>query len=188
MKNNKELEKTSKFLSLVLRHNPAKIGLALDSSGWTNIEQLLQRLTVHGHTISLEALRELVAKSDKQRFAISEDGLRIRANQGHSIAAVDLKLQPQEPPELLFHGTADRFLSSIRASGLVSQSRNHVHLSDNMETAINVGGRHGKPVVLIVRACAMSAKGCEFYLSENGVWLTDSVPVEFIEFEGAKPN
>lgn len=183
MKNNKELEKTSKFLSLVLRHDPARIGIALDSSGWANNDQLLQQLAAHGHAITLEQLREVVATSDKQRFALSEDGLRIRANQGHSIAAVDLKLQKREPPELLLHGTAARFLDAIGASGLISQSRNHVHLSADMDVAVSVGKRHGKPVVLTVRARAMAAQGHEFYLSENGVWLTESVPLQFIELE-----
>ena len=147
---------TSKFLSLVLRHKPGLIGLTLDSEGWAGID-------------------------GKQRFAISEDGLRIRARQGHSID-VDLQLQPLPPPERLYHGTATRFVDAIRREGLRKRSRQHVHLSANADTATHVGSRHGKPVVLIVHAGDMAAAGHAFFLSENGVWLTDAVPAAFIDF------
>jgi putative RNA 2'-phosphotransferase len=184
MKNNKELEKTSRFLSLVLRHEPERIGLVLDSNGWANVDQLLHRLEAHGHAITLDQLREVVDTSDKKRFALSGDERRIRANQGHSIREVDLKLQPQVPPVRLFHGTADRFLESIRMSGLKPLSRNHVHLSADVDVAVNVGRRHGKPLVLMVSAAAMAAQGHLFYLSDNGVWLTEFVGPEFIEIPG----
>ena len=128
-------------------------------------------------------LEQVVAENDKKRFAISEDGERIRANQGHSVD-IDLALTASEPPELLYHGTASRFLDSIRATGLHSASRQHVHLSGDEPTATKVGQRHGKPVVLVVRARAMAAAGHLFYFSQNGVWLTERVPVEFINFPG----
>jgi putative RNA 2'-phosphotransferase len=178
------LEHSSKFLSLVLRHKPETIGLVLDTQGWANVDELLRKLTEHGHPISPDRLREIVATSDKKRFAFSQDMQRIRASQGHSIAAVDLGLAPKEPPEQLFHGTAQRFIASIRESGLASQSRNHVHLSADPNVAVDVGGRHGKPLVLTVFSGRMAARGHVFYQSANGVWLTENVPVEFIGFEG----
>ncbi len=185
MENNKNIERNSKFLSLVLRHEPGKIGLVLDSNGWASVEQLLHQAAEHGRSMSQEELRHIVASSDKQRFALSEDGLRIRANQGHSLASVELDLAPAEPPDTLFHGTASRFIDSIRASGLAPGSRNHVHLSLDLGTASNVGSRHGKLVVLTVRARAMAAQGHLFFLSQNGVWLTAAVPAEFIDFPAA---
>jgi putative RNA 2'-phosphotransferase len=171
----------SKFLSLVLRHDPASIGLTLDAAGWAEIAELLERAAAASQPLSRADLVELVATSDKQRFAISEDGRRIRANQGHSIA-VDLGLEPRQPPELLYHGTAARFLASIRAQGLVRGDRQQVHLSADPVTAAQVGQRHGQPVVLGVRAAAMAGAGMRFQRSANGVWLTLAVPPEFLEF------
>ena len=182
MENQKNIERSSKFLSLILRHEPQKIGLVLDSNGWADIDQLLRQAAAHGKHISRAQLDTIVATSDKQRFALSDDGLRVRANQGHSIAAVDLDLAPSAPPQTLYHGTATRFVDAIRESGLVPGSRNHVHLSPDLGTASNVGSRHGKLVVLTVRATDMAASGHAFYLSKNGVWLADAVPVEFITF------
>jgi putative RNA 2'-phosphotransferase len=173
---------TSKFLSLILRHAPEKIGLALDVQGWADIGQLLAQAAQHGRRLSREQLDEVVARDSKTRYAISDDGLRIRANQGHSLAAVDIALPPATPPAMLFHGTASRFMDAIRAGGLLPGSRNHVHLSSNRETAVAVGGRHGKPVVLTVDAVTMQAQGHVFYVSDNGVWLTDAVPQAFIGF------
>jgi putative RNA 2'-phosphotransferase len=129
-------------------------------------------------------LQQVVDTNDKKRFALSADGSKIRASQGHSVA-VELGLPPQEPPEMLYHGTATRSLDSIRATGLHSASRQHVHLSADEATAVKVGQRHGKPVVLRVRAGAMHRAGLEFFLSANGVWLTDQVPPEYIEFPPA---
>lgn len=171
----------SKFLSLVLRHEPAKAGLTLDSAGWVDVADLVRGCLAAGHPLSRGQLEELVRSSDKQRFALSPDGLRIRANQGHSIE-VRLEYASQTPPELLFHGTAKRFLASIRAQGLVKGARHHVHLSVDVETAHRVGQRHGKAVVLQVRAGAMHHAGAEFLRSENGVWLTERVPVEWLVF------
>ena len=173
---------TSKFLSLILRHAPEKIGLVLDAQGWADIGQLLAQAARHGRRLSREQLDEVVARDSKTRYAISADGLRIRANQGHSLAAVDIGLPPAAPPAMLYHGTASRFVEAIRAAGLLPGSRNHVHLSSNRETAVAVGARHGKPVVLTVDAAAMQAHGHAFYVSANGVWLTQAVPQAFIGF------
>jgi putative RNA 2'-phosphotransferase len=171
----------SKFLSLVLRHEPGKIGITLDENGWTDCEQLIQAAGRRGKKFSYETLVEIVRNNDKQRFALSEDGKRIRANQGHSVT-VDLALEPQTPPESLFHGTVPKFLESIRSSGLHKGERHHVHLSPNLVTATKVGERRGKAVILTIRAAEMSAAGHPFYVSANGVWLTDTVPPEFIDF------
>ncbi|MDJ0911389.1 MAG: RNA 2'-phosphotransferase [Woeseiaceae bacterium] len=173
------LKKISKFLSLVLRHKPETIGLTLDRGGWVDVDELLGAFARHGHEVSRSTLLQVVETNDKSRFAI-RDGL-IRASQGHSID-VDLGLVPRTPPDRLFHGTATRFLESIRNEGLKRQNRQFVHLSPDNATAISVGGRHGRPVVLIVNARAMEDDGCEFYYSENGVWLVSEVAPHFIEF------
>lgn len=173
----------SKFLSLVLRHDPGTIGITLDPSGWVPVDELLSAAARSGKQITREQLDEVVATNDKKRFAFSPDGTLIRASQGHSVE-VDLGLAPVEPPERLFHGTATRSVEAIRAEGLVRQSRQHVHLSPDEETAIRVGQRHGKPVVLIVRAGQMHRNGHAFYQSDNGVWLTASVPPEYLEIPG----
>ena len=171
----------SKFLSLVLRHAPETIGLSLDSAGWAQVDALLERANAHGMALNRASLSQIVAGSDKQRFAFSDDGQRIRANQGHSVP-VQLALPPQEPPSRLFHGTALRFLASIRRHGLQPMQRQHVHLSTNALTAEAVGRRHGKPCVLWVDAQALHASGQVFLRAENGVWLTTAVAPEFIGF------
>ncbi len=176
------LVSTSKFLSLVLRHQPEVIGLILDDSGWADIDTLIRLSQAH-KPLTRALIEQVVEANSKQRFAISEDGRRIRANQGHSIE-VELGLQPLAPPTLLYHGTATRFVDAIRREGLVKRSRQHVHLSADADTATAVGARHGKPAVLIVRAGEMAAAGHAFFRSENGVWLTDAVPVGFIDFGG----
>ncbi len=170
---------TSKFLSLVLRHDPARIGIVLDEHGWTDVAALLAACAAHGVWITRAELEQIVATSDKRRFALSEDGTRIRANQGHSVE-VDLELAPAVPPARLYHGTIDRFVGSIRAGGLVRGERHHVHLSADVETAKKVGGRRGRPVVLTVRADEMTDH--VFYRSANGVWLVEHVPAELIDF------
>jgi putative RNA 2'-phosphotransferase len=175
------LIKVSKFLSLVLRHKPEEIGLTLDENGWASIEELIRLANLRGTRLNRALLDQVVAENDKKRFALSEDGLRIRASQGHSIN-IDLALAPAQPPELLYHGTASRCIDSIRASGLHSANRQHVHLSLDAPTATKVGQRHGKPVVLTVRSGEMAAAGHSFFLSANGVWLTERVPAEFIDF------
>ncbi len=173
---------TSKFLSLVLRHQPEVIGMQLDSEGWLPIDELIRNANQQGKGLTLELLHEVVASCEKKRFALSDDGLMIRANQGHSIPQVELNLSPIEPPNLLYHGTVAPFLESIREQGLLKRSRNHVHLSTDIDTAKKVGTRRGKPVILTILAQAMHQSGHTFYLSANGVWLTDAVPVPFIEF------
>ncbi len=171
----------SKFLSYVLRHKPEAIGIALDAEGWVDVDELLTAAAQHGKRISRELLKQIVATNDKQRFAFSPDGRSIRANQGHSVA-VDLALAPCDPPELLYHGTVERFLDSIRRQGLLRGGRHHVHLSADRETAAKVGARRGRPVIFVVQSAAMHRAGHQFFRSSNGVWLTETVPPEFLIF------
>lgn len=174
--------KISKFLSLVLRHQPEKIGLQLDAAGWVSVAELLAACKAHGQTLTLAQLQEIVVENDKQRFAFSADGTQIRANQGHSLE-VELGYAPTTPPAQLYHGTAQRFLASIKTQGLRKGQRHHVHLSADSATALKVGQRHGKPVVLTVNSAAMQQAGLVFYLSTNGVWLTEHVPSAYLAFE-----
>ena len=173
--------RTSKFMSLVLRHRPETIGLVLDANGWADIGALIERAGAHGVALTRELIADVVATSDKQRFAIDESGQRIRANQGHSVE-IDLDLEPREPPETLFHGTGEKSVAAIRIEGLKRGRRQHVHLSPDEETAVKVGSRHGRPAVLRIAAARMAGAGHAFFLSTNGVWLTDCVPAEFIAF------
>ena len=177
----KRATSVSKFLSLVLRHEPERIGITLDEAGWTDVDALLAAAAKHGNAFTRDELLHVVATNDKKRFALSDDGTRIRASQGHSVS-VELGYGPVEPPETLYHGTATRFVESIRREELRPGERQHVHLSATPETATNVGQRHGKPIVLVVRAGVMHRAGHPFYRSANGVWLTASVPAEFLEF------
>ena len=177
----KEAIRTSKFLSLVLRHEPERVGLKLGEAGWVGVDELLKAVNSHGVSLSLDQLKHLVATSDKKRFAFSEDGQCIRASQGHSVE-VDLQYLPQTPPETLYHGTAVRFLDSIRQQGLQKMERHDVHLSAETKLTLQVGGRHGKPVLLTIRAGDMHRAGFVFRCSANGVWLVDHVPPQFIEF------
>lgn len=176
-----EHNKISKFLSYVLRHKPEAIGLTLDEKGWVSIDELIDKANQSDEGISLDhfLILTVAETSDKKRFSISEDGLRIRANQGHSIN-VDLQLKPIAPPEFLYHGTATRFLDSILKEGLKPQERQHVHLSTNIETTTAVGKRYGKPMTLTIKALLMHEQGFTFYLAENGVWLTNNVPSKYI--------
>ncbi len=176
----KALIKHSKFLSMVLRHDPGALGLSLDDAGWVEVERLLDACAKQRPAITREALEEIVATNEKRRFAFSEDGLRIRASQGHSIG-VDLALPEKQPPEYLFHGTASHYMGSIWAQGLLRGKRDHVHLSEEQQTARQVGSRHGNVVILRVASQRMQEAGFCFYQSANGVWLTDSVPVEFLD-------
>jgi putative RNA 2'-phosphotransferase len=180
----KQLVSHSKFLSLVLRHQPETIGITLDSAGWVAVEDLLAGLAKHGQALSRTDLEEIVRTSDKQRFALSPDGRRIRANQGHSIE-VELDHAPAVPPELLYHGTAAQFLPTIRERGLCKMQRHHVHLSAETEMTLKVGARRGRPILLIIRAGDMHRAGHAFFLTPNQVWLTDQVLPEFIEFPPA---
>jgi putative RNA 2'-phosphotransferase len=170
---------TSKFLSYVLRHAPESIGLALDEQGWVALDLLIERANASGRKLDRASVLKVVAENDKKRFTVSDDGKRIRAAQGHSVR-VDLNLVPTAPPEVLYHGTADRFLESILRDGLKPQSRQQVHLSNDVNTASVVGRRHGRPVVLKVEAGAMHRDGKSFYRADNGVWLTDDVPPRYL--------
>ncbi|MBX3192887.1 MAG: RNA 2'-phosphotransferase [Labilithrix sp.] len=171
----------SKRLSLALRHEPASLGLVLDAAGWARVDDVIAGFGAHGEAVSRDDLVEVVATSDKQRFALSENGERVRANQGHSLD-VDLGLMPREPPPILFHGTSRDVLEAIRREGLDKRSRAHVHLSADVRTAEIVARRRaGEHVILRVCAGAMHAGGHAFYLSDNGVWLTERVPPEYLE-------
>jgi putative RNA 2'-phosphotransferase len=172
--------KISKFMSLVLRHKPQEIGLTLNEEGWANVEELISKLNTHGATLDINILQFIVDNNDKKRFAFNEDKTMIRASQGHSIE-VDLNLPVSIPPDILYHGTADDTLSAVLKQGLKKQKRQHVHLSVEPATAISVGTRHGKPVLLEIDTIAMQQEGYVFYLSANGVWLTDEVPAQFIK-------
>ncbi|MEL6846780.1 MAG: RNA 2'-phosphotransferase, partial [Bacteroidota bacterium] len=172
----KQIKQKSKFLALVLRHRPELIGIEPDAEGWVSVEDLLKQCKAHGRHLDLDLLEKVVNENDKQRFAFDESRQKIRASQGHSIK-VALGYAPSVPPAQLYHGTATRFLKSIRQQGLQKRSRHHVHLSADRSTARNVGSRHGLPIILEIDAEAMQQAGFHFYLSENKVWLTDHVPV-----------
>lgn len=170
-----DLTNTSKFISLILRHKPEAIGITLDNHGWANVNELIK-----GINIDIDTLEEIVNTDKKKRYSFNEDKTKIRANQGHSIK-VDVELQEKEPPMYLYHGTAEKYVDSINKTGLISKSRLYVHLSKDIETAINVGKRHGIPVIYKINSEEMYNKGYKFYLSENNVWLTEKVPINFIE-------
>ena len=176
----KKLDKLSVFISLVLRHKPEAAGITLDEHGWANVEELLRGINETGRKISMEILEDIVATDNKQRYSFNEDKTLIRANQGHSIT-VDVELKEQNPPEILYHGTATRFLNSILNDGLKPMSRLYVHLSKDIETAWKVGKRHGDPVILKINSRDMYKDGYKFYLSENGVWLTEKVDAKYFE-------
>lgn len=178
LKNRENYKKISKFISLVLRHNPEVIGISLDKNGWTDTGILIKKLSSK-FDIDLNILKEIVASDDKQRYSFSSDFTKIRANQGHSVS-VDLELLPQKPPTILYHGTAQRFVQSIYQKGIQKQNRQYVHLSKDVETAQKVGSRHGEVFVFQIDTHKMLSEGYLFYLSENGVWLTDEVPVRFL--------
>lgn len=177
-------KRTSKFLSLVLRHKPEEIGIWLDQAGWVDVDTLLAAMARHGRAFTREALERLVESSDKRRFAFSEDGKMIRANQGHSVE-VELGYEAVPPPAVLYHGTATRFIDSIRQQGLIKGRRHHVHLSEDQAIASQVGTRYGKLVLLVIDSKSMHESGCAFFVSTNGVWLTDHVPPQFISFPEA---
>jgi putative RNA 2'-phosphotransferase len=169
----------SKFLSLILRHQPEKIGLELDENGWALVSDILEK---SNWKFTFEELEEILDTNDKQRFSFNEDKTKIRANQGHSLKTIDLDLKTQVPPEFLFHGTVERFIQPIKIEGLKKMKRQHVHLSQDKETALKVGSRRGKVIILVIKALEMQNKGYKFYKSENGVWLPDIVPSDFIDF------
>ena len=169
----------SKFLSLVLRHDPTAAGVTLDAEGWADLDELLAGAARNDFHFTLAELEEVVRTSDKQRFALDLEAKRIRANQGHSVS-VDLGLTPEAPPPVLYHGTVERFLQSIMATGLEKRSRQHVHLSPDVVTATRVGSRRGQPIILQIDATSMHSAGFVFFRSANGVWLTEQVPPEYI--------
>lgn len=169
----------SKYLSKHLRHAPERLGLTLGPGGWVAVDELLAACAAHRFAITRAELEEVVAMNDKRRFAFDATGERIRANQGHSVD-VDLQLEPAAPPELLYHGTGERSVESILATGLERRNRHHVHLSPDTETARRVGMRHGRPVILTVAAGEMARAGHRFFVSANGVWLVDDVPPRYL--------
>jgi putative RNA 2'-phosphotransferase len=179
--NEKDQKRASKFMSLVLRHQPDVAGLTLDDAGWASVDDLLEGLARKNRCLSRSELQQIVEFNDKKRFEFSEDGNQIRASQGHSVS-VELGYEPQIPPPILLHGTVEKFLDSIREKGLIKGSRQHVHLHDDRQVAIQVGSRRGRPVILEVDAAAMASQGFEFFCSTNSVWLTDHVPPRFIRF------
>lgn len=170
----KNLDKLSKFISLVLRHKPDAAGITLDEHGWANVDELLAGVNRSGRKMDMEILEEIVKTDSKQRYRFNQDKTLIQANQGHSVL-VDVELKEQVPPEFLYHGTAARFLKSIEAEGLKPMSRLYVHLSNDVGTALTVGKRHGEAVLLKIYSGDMYKKGEKFYLSENGVWLTKKI-------------
>ena len=172
--------KLSKYLCLLLRHKPDKIGIELEERGWANVAELLENMNKAGTNIDLNLLIQVVATDNKNRFSFNDKMEKIRANQGHSIK-IDLGYEAQQPPELLYHGTATRLVKPIFQNGLDKRKRHHVHLSLDIETAIKVGERHGEAYVFKVFAGKMFKEGFEFFLSENGVWLTDNVPKEHLK-------
>ncbi|MCT7948397.1 RNA 2'-phosphotransferase [Ancylothrix sp. C2] len=174
------LVKISKYLSYHLRHAPEKLGLKLDEGGWVPVLDLLESAKKDQFPISLEELKQVVDKDDKKRYSFDFTDKLIRANQGHSIK-VDLQLKEALPPDILYHGTGQKTVESILHKGLSKMSRHHVHLSADMETAKKVGKRHGKPVILAVDAQTMYKAGYPFYCSDNGVWLVESVPPEYLQ-------
>lgn len=172
------LTQTSKYISLILRHKPEAIGISLDEHGWANVNELIAGVS-RTHPLTMEQLEELVRTDDKQRYTFNHDKTRIRANQGHSIP-VDVELQETPPPDILYHGTGHKYSKEIDRTGLISKSRLYVHLSEDISTAINVGSRHGTPVLYKIMARKMYADGHTFYRSVNGVWLTKKVPAEYL--------
>ncbi|MBN3792460.1 RNA 2'-phosphotransferase [Burkholderia sp. Ac-20353] len=183
----KTLDETSKYLSYLLRHEPQAIGLQLDQEGWADIDALIAGAARHGQALDRATIEAVVATNDKKRFALSDDGRRIRAVQGHSTPAVQRQYPEQPPPAVLYHGTATRFRESIRERGLKAGARHHVHLSQDLRTAVTVGKRYGKPVVLAIQAGRMHERGFRFFLAENGVWLVDAVPAEFLSVHDDSP-
>ncbi len=175
----KENTRLSKFLSLVLRHKPETIGIELDDNGWTDVKMLIDKINKTDISISIDILKHIVETNSKKRFAFNATFDKIRANQGHSVE-IELGYVPQRPPAILYHGTGERSVSQIQKTGLLKMERHHVHLSADIETAIKVGQRHGKPFVFEILAEQMFLDKFSFYLSANGVWLTDNVPINFL--------
>ena len=173
------LKETSKYMSLILRHKPETIGITLDEHGWADVDELIEGIS-RTQNFNMDILEEIVRTDEKQRYSFNEDKTKIRANQGHSIQ-VDVELEEKEPPEILWHGTGEKFAALIDDQGLIPKSRLYVHLSKDVEIATTVGRRHGKPVLYMVNTREMYKDGFKFFLSKNGVWLTKEVPVRYLE-------
>ncbi|WP_420001153.1 RNA 2'-phosphotransferase [Acinetobacter sp. LF10] len=171
---------TSKFLSLILRHKPEQIGLQLDQEGWAKIDELIEAAQQHNTFLDDELIQTIVAQCDKKRFQISDDGLNIRAVQGHSTLTVQREMIALKPPQYLYHGTASRFIDSIQTQGLIAGQRHYVHLSEHKETALNVGQRYGKPILFLIDTVQMYKDGFTFHQAENGVWLITHVPTQYL--------
>jgi putative RNA 2'-phosphotransferase len=176
----KQITHISKFLSLVLRHQPETIGIKLDNNGWTDIQELLEKSNNYGIKLDLDTLNHIVETNAKKRFAFNDTMNKIRASQGHSID-IELGYTNQKPPKILYHGTSEKSVQSILKTGLEKQNRQQVHLSADIETAIKVGQRHGKPFVFTILAEQMYNDKFEFFISDNGVWLTDNVPTKYLK-------
>ena len=170
---------TGKFIALILRHKPEAIGLHLDEHGWANVDELIAGIS-KTQEFNRAMLEEIVRTDNKQRYSFNDDKTKIRANQGHSIP-VDVELEQKTPPDILWHGTGEKYVSSIEAEGLIPKTRLYVHLSSDPDTAIKVGSRHGKPVVYEVATRAMQKDGYVFFQSVNGVWLTKQVPMKYLK-------
>ncbi|EGT5015199.1 RNA 2'-phosphotransferase-like protein (plasmid) [Clostridioides difficile] len=173
-------DRLSVFISLILRHKPETIGIKLDDYGYADVNELIEKINNTGRNINIEILEQIVKEDNKQRYSFNEDRSKIRANQGHSIN-VNVELRELEPPRFLYHGTATRFLDNIKKEGIVSKSRLYVHLSNDIDTAVKVGKRHGVPVVLKINTGKMYENGYKFYLSENNIWLCKYIPFEYVE-------
>ena len=173
------IEKLSKFISLILRHKPEEVGITLDEHGWAKVNDLINGINNSGRKIDKDVLEEIIRTDNKQRYSFNEDKTKIRANQGHSIPVV-IDFKELEPPDTLYHGTATKSIEGMQAQGIKPMSRLYVHLSKDFETAKQVGSRHGECVVLVINAKKMYKDGIKFYLSENGVWLTESVDPKYI--------
>lgn len=174
------LKTLSKFLSLVLRHKPEVVGIKLDKHGWVSVDDLIEGCIAQGREMDMPILEAIVKGDEKQRYSFNADRTKIRASQGHSVK-VDLELEPVKPPKVLYHGTVERFVESIMLKGLLPIQRNHVHLSETIATAIDVGERRGDSIVFKVFAGAMYRDGFHFYQADNGVWLTDQVPSKYLD-------
>lgn len=172
------LTKVSKFISLILRHKPEEIGITLDRHGWAKVDELIKGISKNHPGFNMDILEEIVRTDEKQRYSFNDNHTFIRANQGHSIP-VDVELDILEPPENLYHGTGMKYVDSIAEQGLISKSRLYVHLSEDFDTAVDVGKRHGKPAVFIIDSGEMQRQGYTFHKSRNGVWMTKHVPAEF---------
>lgn len=172
------LTRTSRYISLILRHKPETIGITLDEHGWADVDELIAGVS-RTHPLTMKLLEEIVRTDEKQRYSFNGDKTLIRANQGHSIP-VDVELPKLEPPAILYHGTGQKYVPSIDHQGLLPKSRLYVHLSADKDTAVKVGRRHGPPIVYTVQAGKMFEDGYLFYRSVNGVWLTKEVPIEYL--------